>query len=86
MPPDTKSPWFVYIVQCVDDTYYTGITTDVNRRVSEHNSQKGGARYTRGKQPVSLVYSEPSANRSLASKREYEIKQLSRQKKEWLFL
>lgn len=74
--------WFVYMVRCADDTLYTGITRDVGRRVAEHNA-KGmlGASYTRGRRPVALVYSEAAATRSDASKREYAIKQLSRQQK-----
>lgn len=74
--------WFVYMVRCADDTLYTGITRDVGRRVAEHNA-KGmlGASYTRGRRPVELVYSEAAATRSDASKREYAIKQLSRQQK-----
>lgn len=79
-----SSNWFVYILQCADNTLYTGITTDLERRVSEHNDGKLGARYTRARRPVSLVYSEPCKNRSEASKREAEIKQLSRPAKQLL--
>ena len=73
--------WWVYIVECADGTYYTGITTDVQRRLSEHNYSFRSAKYTRSRRPVSLVYSEEALNRSEASKREYKIKKLSRQKK-----
>lgn len=70
------SNWFVYIMRCADGTLYTGITTDLARREQEHNSAKNGARYTRSRRPVVLVYSEAVANRSEASKREHAIKQL----------
>ncbi len=74
-------PYFVYILRCSDTTLYTGITTDVTRRLSEHNNSEKGAKYTKLRRPVVLVYSEELENRSLASKREYEIKKLSREKK-----
>lgn len=64
----------VYILQCADDTLYTGIATDVDRRLHEHNSSQKGARYTRSRRPVRLVYSEMFPDRSSASRREYEIK------------
>ena len=73
--------YFVYIVKCSDDTLYTGITTDVKRRVEEHNGSDKGAKYTKLRRPVTLVYSETSEDRSSASKREYLIKKLSRVKK-----
>ena len=60
---------------------YTGITTDIKRRVDEHNDSDKGAKYTKLRRPVNLVYSEESLNRSTASKREYEIKKMSRLKK-----
>jgi putative endonuclease len=68
--------WFVYILRCADGTLYTGITTDLARRVDEHNAGKAGARYTRSRRPVALVYSEAAENRSEASKREHAIKKL----------
>lgn len=68
--------WFVYILRCADGTLYTGITTDLARRVKEHNTGKAGARYTRSRRPVVLVYSEAVENRSEASKREHAIKKL----------
>jgi len=68
--------WHVYIVCCNDATLYTGISTDVERRVTEHNSGKG-ARYTRARRPVRLVYQESVEDRSAASKREAAIKKLS---------
>ena len=73
--------YYVYILKCSDDTLYTGITTDVKRRVEEHNNSDKGAKYTKLRRPVELVYSEDSQDRSSASKREYAIKQLSRLKK-----
>lgn len=80
------SNWAVYIVQCSDDSLYTGITTDVTRRVGEHNQDNNkGARYTRARRPVTLVYSEACDNRALASQREYAIKQLTRYQKLALF-
>jgi putative endonuclease len=66
--------YFVYILQCADDTLYTGIATDIDRRLDEHNSSEKGAKYTRSRRPVSLVYSESFPDRSSASRREYEIK------------
>lgn len=73
--------YFVYILKCSDDTLYTGITTDLKRRLEEHNNSVKGAKYTKLRRPVSLMYSEESEDRSSASKREYAIKKLSRLKK-----
>lgn len=82
---------FVYVIQCADNTLYTGYTTDIDKRVTEHNGEGGtataqsaGARYTRGRRPVELVYSEKFATRSEAMQREYAIKQLSRPEKQKL--
>jgi len=69
--------WHVYIVSCNDNSYYTGITTDPHRRIEEHNSLKKGARYTRSRRPVALVYSEKAASRAVATRRENEIKKLT---------
>ena len=69
--------WYVYIVRCADDTLYTGITTDLVRRIGEHNGTGNGARYTRGRRPVELVYSETVPDRSEATRREYLIKQMN---------
>ena len=66
--------YFVYIVKCTDNTFYTGIATELERRIEEHNGSDKGAKYTRARRPVSLVYSEEYPDRSSASKREYEIK------------
>lgn len=77
--------WYAYIVRCSDDTFYTGITKDVERRVQEHNhSDLLGARYTRGRRPVRLVFQEACAGRSEATKRERELKRLSKQEKKIL--
>lgn len=73
--------YFIYIVECSDKTLYTGITTDVQRRVQEHNSSDKGAKYTKLRRPVKLVYQEESQDRSSASKREHAIKKLTRQEK-----
>lgn len=73
--------WNVYILECIDGTLYTGITTDLERRVFEHNESKLGAKYTRARRPVKLVYSAEFVNKPEASKEEYRIKQLSREKK-----
>ncbi len=75
--------WFVYIVECADGTFYTGITNDLERRIDEHNAGKG-ARYTRGRGPVSLRYHELQPDRSRASAREREIKAMSRSGKRGL--
>ena len=66
--------YYVYIVKCADTTLYTGIATELERRIEEHNSSDKGAKYTRIRRPVTLVYSEEYQDRSSASKREYEIK------------
>jgi len=74
--------WYVYILQCNDDSLYTGITTDLVRRVKEHNfDNQLGAKYTKARRPVTLLYSEPCENRREASQREYQIKKYSRIKK-----
>lgn len=66
--------YFVYMVKCADNTLYTGIATELERRIEEHNGSDKGAKYTRVRRPVRLVYSEEYPDRSSASKREYEIK------------
>ena len=77
--------WFVYIVRCADDTLYTGIAKDVARRVEEHNSNNlRAANYTRARRPVALVHREAVKTRSAAARREYEIKQMTREGKEAL--
>lgn len=71
----------VYIVQCSDTTLYTGIAVDVAKRIDEHNHSAKGAKYTKVRRPVELLYVEPHEDRSSASKREYEIKKMTREKK-----
>ena len=73
--------YFVYILRCSDESLYTGIAKDIEKRVDEHNNSSKGAKYTKARRPVRLVYSECLEDRSSASKREYEIKQLSRREK-----
>lgn len=75
---------FVYIAQCSDDTLYTGYTTDIHKREIVHNLGKG-AKYTRSRLPLRIVYFEEHKSRSEATKREYEIKQMQRVEKERLF-
>lgn len=77
---DIMNSWFVYIVSCSDGSFYTGITTDTKKRVLAHNNKKG-AKSLFGKLPVKLIFSEKHENRSIASKREIEIKAWSHFKK-----
>ena len=77
--------WWVYILRCSDESLYTGITRDVDRRLREHNGDdRLGARYTRGRRPVMLVYEEMCVTRSEAARREARIKRLRRSEKEAL--
>lgn len=73
--------YYLYILECADKTLYTGITVDLERRVKEHNTSKLGAKYTKARRPVKLVYSKKFRNRSTASKAEAKIKMLSREEK-----
>jgi len=83
--PAVEASWTVYMVRCADGSLYTGISIEVLRRVDEHNSSDQlGARYTRTRRPVELVFREPASSRSAATRREREIKRLSRLKKEAL--
>ena len=81
----TAIRYWVYIVACRDGTYYTGIATDIDRRLLEHNGITGksnkGARYTASRRPVSLVYAAPLPNRSDALKEELRIKRMTRTQK-----
>jgi len=80
------SDWFVYILQCADGSLYTGVTTSLERRLRQHNGElKGGAKYTRLRRPVALVWQEKQVDRSAACKREYEIKRYPRVNKLKLF-
>ncbi|MFH1326337.1 MAG: GIY-YIG nuclease family protein [Candidatus Falkowbacteria bacterium] len=78
--------WYTYILQCKGGSFYTGVTTDLKRRVEEHNSSTLGAKYTRGRRPVKLVYSSSSKDKSEALKEEFRIKKLSRAEKNALTL
>jgi len=80
--PDTAGH-YVYVVECSDGSYYTGYTTDVSRRIEEHN-EGTGAKYTRGRRPVTLVHVESFDDQSSAMQREYAIKQWGRPRKERL--
>lgn len=68
--------WYVYMLCCSDNSYYTGITKDLQRRLQQHNHGSDGAKYTRARRPVKLVYQEPQHDHSSALKRELEIKRL----------
>lgn len=81
--PGGNSGHYVYVLSCEDGTLYTGYTTDVERRVAEHNAGEG-AKYTRGRTPVEVVHVESFASKSAAMSREYDIKELSRHEKERL--
>jgi putative endonuclease len=73
--------WHVYILQCSDKTFYTGMTTDLQKRIYDHNNSSLGARYTRCRRPSKLVYSQKQKDRAEAAKEEYRIKKLSKKKK-----
>lgn len=73
--------YYVYIVKCSDETLYTGITTDIERRIKEHNGKWLWAKYTKMRQPVELVYSSELENRSEATKEEIRIKKLTKKQK-----
>jgi putative endonuclease len=74
--------WIVYILQCSDESYYTGVTQNIERRIKEHNTDnKLGSKYVRSKRPARLVYLESAKSKSKALKRENEIKGYSREKK-----
>ena len=73
----------MYVVVCFDNSYYCGITTNLERRLKQHNGEiKGGAKYTRSRRPCRYVYTKKAMNRSIASKEEHKFKKLSRKKKE----
>ena len=75
------SAWTLYILKCNDDSYYTGITNNIEKRIADHEAGKG-AKYPRGRGPVEIIYQEKCLDRSSASKREFEVKKLSRSEKE----
>lgn len=74
------SAWTLYILKCNDDSYYTGITNNIEKRIAYHEAGNG-AKYTRGRGPFEIVYQEKFLDRSSASKREFEVKKLSRSEK-----
>jgi putative endonuclease len=76
--------WYVYLLRCNDGSFYTGMTSDIGRRIDEHNHGPRGARYTRARRPVVLVYSERCESRSAAARREWEIRRLTRAAKQLL--
>ncbi len=80
-PTPNPPAWFVYVVRCQDGTFYCGIATDLARRLEEHNSADKGAKYTRGRRPVQLIYAEEVASRAQATQREGRIKRMSRTEK-----
>lgn len=73
--------YFIYLVECIDKTIYCGYTNNLEKRVKAHNSSKNGAKYTKARRPVKLIYTECFPTKSEAMKREYEIKQLTRNQK-----
>ncbi len=75
-----EKKWYVYILRCRDDTLYTGMTDDLEKRLAAHNAGKG-AKYTRGRGPVTMVYTEEVETKVEACRREYRIKRLTRQEK-----
>lgn len=77
----STDPWFIYMARCSDSTLYTGIAKDPAKRIKEHNSGPDGAKYTKARRPVTLVWHEACVNRSEATKREGQLKRLSREKK-----
>jgi putative endonuclease len=78
--------WFVYIVRCNDDTLYTGIAKDLEKRISDHNTSSVGAKYTKSRRPVTLVRKKRFKDRATASKEEYRIKRIGKEKKEELIV
>jgi len=81
---EQQTNWFVYMVRCRDNSLYSGVTTDLVRREHEHNSSVKGAKYTRVRRPVTLVFSQAVANRSVAGKLEWRLKKLTKKNKELL--
>ena len=78
--------WYTYVVRCRDNTLYTGVTTDIGRRLNEHNNGNRGAKYTKRRRPVELVYWSEHQDRSEAQREEWRIKQLSKKEKEQLII
>lgn len=84
MPTDRETRWSIYLLRCGDGTLYTGIATDVQRRLTEHESGRCGAKYLKGRGPLRLEMSKRIGDRSLASRLENRVKRLTRAKKESL--
>jgi putative endonuclease len=83
----SKLVYYLYILRCSDGTLYTGITADIKHRLKQHNGVvKGGAKYTTGRRPVQVVYSEQHTSHKEAAQREYQVKKLTREKKEKLIV
>ncbi len=80
-PPDAENTWCVYMVRCSDGTLYTGITKNLEKRIEAHNSGRDGARYTRSRRPVRLVYVKQAGSKTAAARLEYRIKKLKRSQK-----
>lgn len=80
MKPKSKDQWSLYVAECADGSYYTGIAKDVGKRIETHNSGKG-SKYTATHRPVKLVFQEPQADYSAALRREYQVKTLSKNRK-----
>ena len=79
------SDWYLYLIRCADDTLYTGISTDVDRRFAQHQSEGfAGSRYLKGRGPLSLVFKEKIGSRSLALKVEHRVKRMTKARKEKL--
>lgn len=77
--------WYVYLLRCADNSLYCGVTTDIERRIHEHNHcNKKAAKYTRVRRPIHLAYQEACDSKQAAYQREYQIKRLTKQKKEVL--
>ncbi len=82
-----ETTWYTYLLRCSDNSLYAGVTTDLQRRLHEHNnSNKLGAKYTRVRRPVYLAYAEKNSDRQSACRREYVLRKLSKSKKELLTL
>lgn len=80
-----QTDWYVYLLQCSDNTLYTGVTCDLQRRLHEHNHTSRGARYTRSRRPVTLVYHEQVSDRSSAQQREASIRRMDAAAKRRLY-
>ena len=82
MRAEIEMGWYLYVLRCNDNTMYTGVTTNLARRLNEHNASPRAAKYTKSRRPVKLVYWVAFSDRSSAQKAEYKFKQLTRKQKE----